>query len=367
METLFLQSPAPGTWTISALEGETLIWQETCAQTQLSDLLKRLTGQGRLDRKTKLVCLLPEALLTRRLVRLPQDLKPTQRRKQALALLATAMRAPCGAWRLEAWDHAPLVSAVGARKSDLDPLRKALGPWEARADFVDGTALALPQAPRDGCLSLALETGACVLTLRDGAITDGRYDPEGAAPALYQTLCTDQAGLGLETGPLLYGLARQTPRLDQENLQRAALKKTGSVSTGLNKRLTLALVLACLVLPLAAAAALETFQAPAPQTAETSQTGPRQTAYSRLADLAAQAQTDRVAIHSQQARSGSLIITGTCPDMLDLADYMVRLEEADPTCHPLLQEATHISAEDGQMCYNFILQISQPSEGGDPA
>ena len=321
-----------------------------------------------MPRDAALVCLLPETALTRRLLRLPRELRPARRKKQALALLASAMRGPCGAYRLDplsAEDGGTLlIAAIGVRRDRLEPLRHALGKWDSRMTYADGTALHLPTEPRDGYLTLTGAEGEMVLALREGRIIDGRSTADGAGASLYQLLLAEHAAFSgaVPASQLHYGMLSASPRADET--AEAALTATGTVSAGLNRRLTVLLVLLCVVLPLTAQAGLTAFREPPPEAGQTTEAAVSKSHYSRLSDTAAAAQTERVRILSQQAAGGSLRVTGTCPDMLDLADYMQRITDGDPSCSPLLEEAIRIPAEDDKMCYNFVIQIS---EGGDPS
>lgn len=79
--------------------------------------------------------------------------------------------------------------------------------------------------------------------------------------------------------------------------------------------------------------------------------------YSTLMEGAYQAKSERITILSQEASANALAVHGRCSEVLDLADYMRNLHEADTSLHPLLLDLAKKSEKD-RYYYEFVVEIS---------
>ena len=222
--------------------------------------------------------------------------------------------------------------------------------------------LAFSEVPlEDGMHSIEAPLWSAVFAIKNNLVVYG-------AAAEGRVLTTLQMRVFEETQEL--GISSSCTPIDRENgaalnqgrLAAGTFNKTRYAYAGRARtdRTLLALLLGCVVLPGLLWIGLQMRPMPVETNQEEGTTIPAvvtKSQYSTLMEGAYQAKSERITILSQEASADALAVHGRCSEVLDLADYMRNLHEADTSLHPLLLDLAKKSEKD-RYYYEFVVEIS---------
>lgn len=352
---------------LEALEGAQRLWHERVGRTALELWLKQAYEGGRLQRQQAIFLVLPEPLLVRRLLSLPEVSKAYQRRGMAANALLPVLNERPAALCVVPGAGASGCSVCGCKKSVLTQHLAAFGRYRRRVKVIGAADYRAAQqsALADGCYTLQEAMWTAVVAVQNGRVVDGRAEYGGSSFGLWQELAEahrDETLFSAQPQPLPVQ-AEAVP--EEAALRLAALSSLAlEAPPSLTKdRVLAALLIGCVLLPglLLLAGMLRPAATEETQT-ETTVAAVARSDYHTLLTQAYAVKSERITLLNHEAGDNTLAINGRCSEALDLADYMRQLAAAEPALHPLLLEMTRKS-EDNAHHYEFTVQISLEGSG----
>ena len=364
---LFYEERDPTQVAVASFDAEKPAWRETVLKQNVEAWLKENIKNARIDKRAKLLVVLPETVVRRCRPSVPLQGKAHERRAMAENALMIALNEQAALLRTVPYEKntsgQETQAVSGVAKSTFQAWQAVFGSFGGRVQWVSAIecALAFCDAPvNDGIYNLEAPLWTAVFAIKNGVVLNSAATEGRDFTTLLLTVFEATKDVGLApTCTTLYMPNEAT--LHEGMLTESTLKKTrhARMKVAKTNRPLMALLLGCVILPGLLWLALQAHPVPLEETTEEEamRTVVTKSHYSTLIEGAYQAKSERITILSQEASEGALAIHGRCSEVLDLADYMRRLDEAEAALHPLLLDLAKKTADD-RYYYEFVVEIS---------
>ena len=369
MQTIiFYEDLDPTRMAVVAFDESRFLWRENVLKQNLETWLKEVFKSGRIEKAAAFFAVLPETAVGRCMIQVPAQGRPRERRAMAENALMIVLNERAALLRTVPYEKGQTGqeewAVSGVKKSVYQSWQGYFGSLSRRIRWLSAVdcMLAFSEVPlEDGMHSIEAPLWSAVFAIKNNLVVYG-------AAAEGRVLTTLQMRVFEETQEL--GISSSCTPIDRENgaafnqgrLAACTFNKTRYAYAGRARtdRTFLALLLGCVVLPGLLWIGLQMRPMPVETNQEEGTTIPAvviKSQYSTLMEGAYQAKSERITILSQEASANALAVHGRCSEVLDLADYMRNLHEADTSLHPLLLDLAKKSEKD-RYYYEFVVEIS---------